>query len=160
MSGQRTIYVVDDVASARRSLRVLLESAGYLVNNRPSWVYRPAAIMCGSARSAERISLAAETRRQLYLIFKEAIRNALRHGRPRNVMMRLAVTDGRLAAEIRDDGAGIPPDHVSADVDESAGYGLGTMRRRAESLGGSFRVISEAGEGTRIVVEVPLLGGA
>jgi signal transduction histidine kinase len=98
----------------------------------------------------------AETRRQVYLIFKEAIRNALRHGRPKNVVMRLAVSDDRLEAEIRDDGQGIPLDRLSGDAEDAIGYGLGTMRRRAESLGGVFHVSSGPAEGTRIIVEVPL----
>ncbi|HKF41604.1 MAG TPA: two-component regulator propeller domain-containing protein [Thermoanaerobaculia bacterium] len=162
-----------------QTARDLIESAGDMVwavdprhdnlGNLTSRVRRYASEMleargvAGSLESPERpeeISLAGETRRQLYLIFKEAIRNALRHGHPSHVALGLAVRDGHLAAEIRDDGRGLPESAASESADEPAGYGLSTMKRRAESLGGKFQVTSRPGEGTRILIEVPLKGGA
>jgi len=105
------------------------------------------------ARSAERVAMSAETRRQLYLIFKEAIRNAVRHGRPSHVAMRLAADDGSFEGEVRDDGVGF--DAGGRREAAESGYGLGTMRERAASLGGDLELESVPGRGTRVRFRVP-----
>jgi len=106
------------------------------------------------SNGAERIVMSAETRRQLYLIFKEAIRNAVRHGRPSSVAMRLAALGGYFEGEVRDDGVGFDADRQRQDA-ESSGYGLHTMRERAASLRGELDLRSAPGAGTQVRVRVP-----
>jgi signal transduction histidine kinase len=59
-----------------------------------------------------------------------------------------------LEVEIGDDGVGIVPSHAPRATPGS--FGLISMRERAEVLGGSLRVDSEPGHGTRVIVNVPL----
>lgn len=100
---------------------------------------------------AEALRSDSEQRRQLLLIFKEALHNVVRHSGCRAASVRIAASDGRLRAEIRDDGHGFAPDPSA-----TTGRGLDSMRARANRLGGELRVDSEPGAGTRLVLDVPL----
>ncbi len=93
----------------------------------------------------EEIELAAETEAAVFRIAQEALYNALRHGSPEEVTVRLA--PGLL--EISDDGGGF-------DVGAGAGDGLGleSMRERAASVGGVLTVESSE-YGTVVRLEVP-----
>lgn len=86
----------------------------------------------------------------LVRVFREALSNALRHGRATRVEAKLAAPgDGTVRLSIADDGAGFEV----ADRD-GAGRGLPGMRRRAADLGGACVVTSGPG-GTRVVFTVP-----
>jgi signal transduction histidine kinase len=91
-----------------------------------------------------------DLRRQFYLIFREAVRNVVRHSHCTHVHVRIAAEAGWLKMRIADDGVGFD----SAGVYE--GLGLQNMRRRAKSLGGriDFRWGPECG--TVVEVVVPL----
>jgi len=104
---------------------------------------------------AEQTPLGAEQRRDIYLIFKEAIRNAVRHGRPSRLTLWLGIEGGAIAGEIRDDGSGFVPDR-DGPGDGGGGIGLRSMQERAENLGGELEVESSLGRGTRVRVTVPL----
>jgi signal transduction histidine kinase len=90
-----------------------------------------------------------ETREALIRIVREAVTNAARHGGAERVRIELANGDG-LRLRIADDGAGFVP-----GATRPGGFGLVSMRERAEALGGSFQVESEPGAGTAIEVVVP-----
>jgi ligand-binding sensor domain-containing protein/two-component sensor histidine kinase len=96
------------------------------------------------------IGMNAEVRRESFLIFKEAINNIARHSGCMSAEAKLGVERGIISLELCDDGRGFD----SADGDE--GHGLGSMRQRAEKLGGKLEVVSEPGNGTRITLKVPV----
>ena len=79
-------------------------------------------------------------------IVAEAFRNAVLHGGATCVTVELAGSPLRLC--IRDDGAGFDPSLAK----KSSGFGLTSMRERAEGLGASFALESRAGEGTLVTV--------
>lgn len=83
-----------------------------------------------------------------YRIVGEALTNAARHSRATTVYVGLCLADG-LHLAVEDDGVGLPADY-------RAGVGLASMRERAEELGGSFQIRSEAKRGTRIEVSLPV----
>ena len=83
-----------------------------------------------------------------YYVCSEALTNATRHARARVVSVALEERDGGLHLSIRDDGAG--------GADPARGSGLIGLRDRAEALGGSLEVSSPPGEGTLILVQLPL----
>jgi signal transduction histidine kinase len=105
----------------------------------------------GSAIDA-RQELSPDQRRQVYLIFKEAIHNIARHSGAGNVTLRIHVRGNRVFGEIKDDGRGIPSD-------SAGGLGLSSMRARAERLGGVFKIDDRPGGGTRITLAFPLKPG-
>lgn len=68
-------------------------------------------------------------------------------------MVTFAVQDGRACLSIQDDGLGFQPE---ANADNRQHLGLHFMQVRAAQLGGSLRIQSEPGNGTRIGLEMPL----
>jgi signal transduction histidine kinase len=91
---------------------------------------------------------------ELLRILQEALTNVRKHAGVGCVKITFAVEDGRARVTIRDDGQGFDPQAPSAKSGERVG--LRVMRERAEEVGGSLRVHSEPGEGTEVVVEVPV----
>jgi signal transduction histidine kinase len=90
----------------------------------------------------------------LFRIAQEAVSNARRHGAASRVRVSLAVSRGTAELLIVDDGRGFlcGPGFLWS----SGGEGLPGMRERAELLGGTLRVESAPGAGTRIAVTLPV----
>jgi signal transduction histidine kinase len=82
-------------------------------------------------------------------IVREALGNAIRHGGARSVTVTLTGANG-LRLTVEDDGRGI-----SGEGTGSRGFGLVSMRERAEALGGTMRVTSAEGPGARVEVWLP-----
>ncbi len=85
-------------------------------------------------------------------ILREAISNAARHGHARRITIRAEQDDNVIALAIQDDGTGFP-DGVPSNP---AGHGLGNMQARATALGGTLKVESSTGKGTRVVLLLPV----
>jgi signal transduction histidine kinase len=88
----------------------------------------------------------------LLRIGQEAVANAVKHGRARQVAIELRYQPGSVCLAVRDDGQGFAPNQASP----TGHFGLLDMRERAQSMGSHLRVESEPGRGTRIAVEVPV----
>jgi signal transduction histidine kinase len=97
--------------------------------------------------------LPAEVGVELLRVLQEALTNARRHSRARNVEVGLRTEGEAVLAGVIDDGRGF--DSASART----GVGLSAMRERVEALGGTIEVGSRPGEGTNVTVRVPLEGG-
>jgi signal transduction histidine kinase len=67
-----------------------------------------------------------------------------------SVSVRLGVANGTATLEVADDGVGFEPSLEGAE-----GFGLRGMRERVERLGGTLRIDSSPGAGTRLRVDVP-----
>jgi signal transduction histidine kinase len=89
---------------------------------------------------------------EVFLIVREAVRNALKHGNPRLVLIGVELSSPELTAWVIDDGGGFEP------AQAAAGTGLASMRERAALLGGRLMVSSMPRHGTRIELHVPLPG--
>jgi signal transduction histidine kinase len=87
----------------------------------------------------------------LYRVVQEALRNALKHGGAREIFVHLRGGDGVLTVSVIDDGAGF-------DVSTRFGRGLGlvSMNERLDAVGGSLKIYSAPGEGTRLKIKVPI----
>ena len=92
-----------------------------------------------------------EEKRELLLIVREAISNCVRHAKAGHAAVSLYVRSNRLRLLIADDGVGFAQGAIS-----QRGYGLANMAARAKKLGGRLLVRSQAGKGTRILVEFAL----
>lgn len=88
----------------------------------------------------------------IFRIVQESLHNALRHSRAKRVRIVLDQQDDRVRIEVRDWGIGFDP----ARVDPNR-FGLEGIRERAELFGGSLLIESAPGEGTRIVVDFPII---
>jgi ligand-binding sensor domain-containing protein/signal transduction histidine kinase len=94
-------------------------------------------------------TLTADLRRQVYLIFKEALNNVLRHAEATHVTIDLRLEHRRLRLRITDNGRGFDP-VAAADT----GNGLGSLHRRAQALGGTLTITSRPGD-TTVEANVP-----
>jgi PAS domain S-box-containing protein len=99
--------------------------------------------------SGEESAIPGPVETQVYLAMREAIRNAVRHSGCSHIRVTLAVRDGEVLGLVEDDGEGFDPEAVQ-EATPSWGVGLRSMRERAEMLGGSLRVDSEPGAGTKV----------
>lgn len=99
------------------------------------------------------VRLSDNTELQIQRIVQEALTNVRKHARARRVEVALARTAGGIAVTVRDDGVGFHPERLGRA--ELPRFGLATLRERAESIGGTLRLDSAPGEGTRVTVEVP-----
>jgi len=93
---------------------------------------------------------------ETFLIIREAIRNALRHGIPQMVLIRVALAPYELHALVEDDGRGFGPGQSAVPV--ITGTGLASMRERACLMTGRLTIASIPGQGTRVELLVPLPG--
>jgi two-component system sensor histidine kinase UhpB len=94
-----------------------------------------------------------ETETSLFRIAQEALNNIVKHAAAGHVAVRLTSTKSMIQMTIYDDGVGFNVETVS-QPSEKGGWGLTTMRERAESVGGNFTITSGPGKGTRITVEI------
>jgi signal transduction histidine kinase len=86
-------------------------------------------------------------------IGQEAIINVVKHAHARQIQVELYYEPQSLRLCVRDDGCGFDARHAPA---ADGHFGLLGMSERAGSIGGSLRLHSSPGEGTAIVVEVPV----
>ncbi|OFW29432.1 MAG: hypothetical protein A3H97_17305 [Acidobacteria bacterium RIFCSPLOWO2_02_FULL_65_29] len=91
---------------------------------------------------------------QLLRIGQEAVINAVRHASATRINVELHYLDDAVLLRINDDGRGFIPESIVAGAD--AHYGLLSMRERAETVGGQFRISSQPGHGTTVEVSVPV----
>ena len=91
--------------------------------------------------------------REVLRVAQEALHNALRHGGPHRLGVRLGRRDGRLELEVSDDGAGFDPGDPEL---RSRRLGLTSMEERAQRLGGTLEIRSAPGAGTTVRLEAPV----
>jgi ligand-binding sensor domain-containing protein/signal transduction histidine kinase len=101
--------------------------------------------------------LGARAERNLLLVAREAMRNALTHADPSRVWVRLSAAKDTIRLEVGDDGKGFDVAHSEAA--ENGHYGIAGMRERMEQLGGSLEILTAPGSGTRVVACAPRQNG-
>src|SRR5438477_1776633 len=98
------------------------------------------------------LKLGANFRRDMFLLYKEALNNAVRHSGCTSALIDFQVERSWLVLTVRDDGRGFDLEKASE------GQGLLSMTRRAGRLGGELRIDSKPGKGTEICLRVPRRG--
>jgi signal transduction histidine kinase/uncharacterized protein YdeI (BOF family) len=90
-------------------------------------------------------------RHQLFLAFKEALTNVVRHAEATEVRLSFRVEGDQLRLAVSDNGRGFSSAAQTAAMD-----GVANMRARIEKLGGKFEIAGDAGSGTTVQFYVPL----
>ena len=98
----------------------------------------------------QEIALGAHLRREVFLIFKEAVNNIVKHSACSEVVITLEIDGAALRLELHDNGRGFDPRAPSE------GHGLASLRNRAAAIGGSLTVVSAPGAGTAITLNLPM----
>jgi signal transduction histidine kinase len=91
-----------------------------------------------------------EVEDQLVRIAQEALRNAVRHGKPNAIQVQLAYEPDALRLRVSDDGRGFDPDVPT----NGPRWGLMGMQERAKRIGGSLIIQSRPGAGTAVETRV------
>ena len=95
----------------------------------------------------------------LFRVVQEAITNIARHAHAKSAHIRLRQNGRSLTLLVEDDGEGFDMTEVLGSSDKTRALGLLGMQERVALCGGSLRVESTPGRGTRVQAEIPLAEG-
>jgi len=105
-----------------------------------------------SSEDAARLAVEARVRHQLFLVFKEALTNVVRHSGANEVRLVARIENRVLCVMVTDNGNGLRTPESTSGAHE----GIASMRRRIEKLGGQFEIAGESGQGTTVKFTVAL----
>ena len=111
------------------------------------WSYVAHTINC--AHEGPDRTLGPAVKRDIYLILREALNNAIKYSKATRIDVRFRTSAASLEFEVKDNGVGLP-------ADNNSGHGLANMRHRASACGAELTVESRAGEGTRVRLSMTL----
>ena len=89
-----------------------------------------------------------DMKRQLIMIFKEAMNNALKHSYCTTVVLKIKTYQKQMQIALSDDGKGF------LLTSEKFGYGIGSMYNRSKKIGGQLEINSKIGQGTEILFKL------
>jgi signal transduction histidine kinase len=107
----------------------------------------------GFIHHLDRERLAPSLENVIFRIVQESLTNARRYSQSERVLVRLTQRDDYIRIEVQDWGIGFNPREVG-----NGHFGLEGIQERARLFGGSATIKSALGKGTRIVVQLPLMG--
>jgi signal transduction histidine kinase len=84
----------------------------------------------------------------IYRVVQEAMNNAARHSKAKNIRVSVRQNAGRISVVVTDDGVGFDPKRTR-------GMGILGMEERVKRLGGTFAIESQAGQGAALRFELP-----
>ena len=113
----------------------------------------PPGVQAGLSVEGDESRVPGHVRGQLFLMLREAVRNAVIHSGCSSISVGLEVAPEEIVGRVEDDGRGFE----AGDARE--GVGLKSMRERAALLDGNFDLTCEPGSGTQVRISVPLNGG-
>lgn len=98
--------------------------------------------------SEKYVSLSNQQRRNILMVTKEIVHNAVKHSGAENINVKAIINNGILEVEIKDDGKGFDAEKTYG------GNGLKNIRQRVEEMGGQLKVNTEPGKGSRFCYTV------
>jgi signal transduction histidine kinase len=108
-------------------------------------------------------SVTTEIRHNVFLAFKEALNNVIKHARATEARVILELLADRFTLAVVDNGCGFKSERDAAvpaadgeSTRAASGNGLANMQKRLEEIGGHCKVITAPGEGTRVEFSIPL----
>lgn len=96
------------------------------------------------------VGISGEVRHHLFLAVKEALNNALRHAQAAEILFQVRLAPDQVQIQLSDDGAGFK------ELARDAGNGLANLRTRLGKLGGRCEISSAPGQGTTVMLLLPL----
>lgn len=135
-----TDYIIDLglKASVENELKILQNASQYQIN------------VC---TEGDAYRLAQQHELILFRIFQEALQNILKHAQASTITVLLSYTPRQFTLKIADNGRGFD---AAAGLTGSSGIGLRNIRHRARLISGLFDVESEPGQGTTVIIQLPI----
>jgi ligand-binding sensor domain-containing protein/two-component sensor histidine kinase len=107
--------------------------------------------------AVKHINLEMTRRKNFYLIFKEAVNNALKYAKNKNLWVTIHVHSHQIELMVKDDGVGFDKEKVKIHASQSlSGNGLRNMEMRTAEMKGNCNVSSVPGKGTCIKLQFPI----
>jgi signal transduction histidine kinase len=152
---REVVQAMDEIVWAVNPRNDTLDNmANYLVHYTEEFV-RPTGIRCGLdvPFTLPARALMADIRHNVFMVVKEALNNAVKHGSPGSIRLGLALEGDLLTLVVQDDGCGFTPAPAAEGAD-----GLANMRQRMAAVGGQIQLDSAPGKGTTVTLTVMLNG--
>lgn len=145
-----------EIRQTIRDLRPLILDAEGVVPALKQYVdrYQELAPPCIFRVTGEPARLPRETEVAIYRIVQEALQNVSAHAWAKSASVTLHFDSDMVRATVEDDGCGFDPAEVLHQIDGQ--FGLIGMQERAGNIGASLQVHSSPGQGTRVVLDVPI----
>ncbi len=93
---------------------------------------------------------------EVYRIAQEALSNIVKHASATDVHLTLDVKDNTVLLVIQDNGKGFEVPDDLTNLARRGGMGVLSMRQRASSAGGFLNIKSELGQGTTLLLQIPI----
>ena len=138
---------LDELREFARGIHPAILAKGGLAPALNSLVRRSSIRVALDVRLQERLPEPAEV--TAYYVISEALTNTAKHAKASAVHVQVDTASGMLRLDVRDDGVG--------GADPARGSGLIGLRDRVEAVGGTFRLNSHCGEGTHLLIELPVI---
>jgi signal transduction histidine kinase len=84
-------------------------------------------------------------------VLREAVSNSIQHGRAQTITLQARRGEDSVVFAVQDDGLGF-----ECSTAGGRGHGLANMQARAAALGGSVKIVSAPGKGTRVLLSIPV----
>lgn len=111
------------------------------------------------SRCPRDVALSLNEARMIFAILQEAINNARKHAKAKEISITLIAGDTPddpfLTATVRDDGRGFDLPAIANDYEERLSFGLNTMQERARLIDATLAVESNIGQGTQVTLTLP-----
>jgi PAS domain S-box-containing protein len=154
--------LIDESIAASRSLTAelsppILQEAG--LNAGLEWLARRMSEMQGlfvELEPEEDGDLPQDIKMLLFESVRELLFNVVKHAHTRSARVNVRRIDGQLQVVVSDNGVGFDPTAMPAAGEGGRGFGLFSIRERLELMGGTFELESASGQGSRIVLSVPI----
>lgn len=95
----------------------------------------------------------------IFRVVQECLTNIHRHSESKSAQIRIARGDANVVVEVRDAGRGMSADQLSRIKSKSTGVGLRGIGERVRQFAGNVHIESQLGQGTTVLVTLPLEGG-
>jgi signal transduction histidine kinase/ligand-binding sensor domain-containing protein len=154
--------IADLARNAQRGFRELIWSVNpvhddlanfiYYLRNHANTFFENTAIETAFDIPADipQITLLPNVRRNLFLTYKEALNNILKHSRATQVSIAIKITNNQiLSIAVQDNGKGL-------SAKNTAGNGLTNFKHRMEAIGGNFQLVNNAPNGLCLIFSAPL----
>ena len=110
--------------------------------------------------------IVGETRRQIFLTFKEILNNIVKHAAATTVTIIITLTKNGFEIRIIDNGNGFDDADTEGSLEPikpkpsprngNGGNGLRNMKERMAAIGGTFQIFSEKNKGTTVILQIPI----
>jgi ligand-binding sensor domain-containing protein/anti-sigma regulatory factor (Ser/Thr protein kinase) len=100
----------------------------------------------------DQFKMTMQQRKNIYLLFKESINNAVKHSHCRSINVNIRASRSIFDMKIIDDGSGFNKEATMLNEDSMSGNGLNSMQQRAAQIGAELKIYSTEGIGTTVLL--------